>query len=115
MTLIDGLAQDYSNCSASAMELPQPCAKPLIWYTVECRYNAVQFIAIPHTALHREQQNMTQTWKSHRELWSVCCEEYEENWPRYNGTALYYDILLLEGQEKTLSIPHTFSFPHQLL
>ena len=23
------------------------------------------------------------------ELWGVYCEELEENWPRYNGTALY--------------------------
>ena len=22
------------------------------------------------------------------ELWDVCCENLEENWPRYNGTAL---------------------------
>ena len=24
------------------------------------------------------------------ELWGVCCENFEENWPRYNGTALYF-------------------------
>ena len=24
------------------------------------------------------------------ELWGVCCEELGENWPRYNGTALYF-------------------------
>ena len=24
------------------------------------------------------------------ELWGVFCEEFGENWPRYNGTALYY-------------------------
>ena len=24
------------------------------------------------------------------ELWGVCCEDIEENWPCYNGTALYF-------------------------
>ena len=24
------------------------------------------------------------------ELYGVCWEEFGENWPRYNGTALYY-------------------------
>ena len=24
------------------------------------------------------------------ELWGIYYEEFEENWPRYNGTALYY-------------------------
>ena len=23
------------------------------------------------------------------EIWGVFCEDFEENWPRYNGTALY--------------------------
>ena len=23
------------------------------------------------------------------ELWGVCCRDIGENWPRYNGTALY--------------------------
>ena len=23
------------------------------------------------------------------ELWGIYCEDYGENWPRYNGTALY--------------------------
>ena len=27
------------------------------------------------------------------ELWGVCCEEIGENWPRYNGTALYMKLL----------------------
>ena len=25
------------------------------------------------------------------ELWGVFCENFGENWPRHNGTALYYD------------------------
>ena len=33
-------------------------------YTVKCRYNAVQFIAILHTALLWQQQNMNQTWNT---------------------------------------------------
>ena len=24
------------------------------------------------------------------ELWGVSCEEFGENWPRFNGTVLYY-------------------------
>ena len=27
------------------------------------------------------------------ELWDVYCEEFGENWPRFNGTALYFAIL----------------------
>ena len=28
------------------------------------------------------------------ELWGVYCEDLEENWPRFNGTALYmYDVI----------------------
>ena len=27
------------------------------------------------------------------ELWGVCCEDLGENWPRYNGTALYVQQL----------------------
>ena len=34
------------------------------------------------------------------ELWGVCCEEFEENWPNYNGTTLYLmiQIRLLKAQ-----------------
>ena len=28
------------------------------------------------------------------ELWGVHCEELSENWPRYNGTALYNYICM---------------------
>ena len=34
-------------------------------YTVKCRYRAVQFIAILHTAMHWEQQNINKNWNSH--------------------------------------------------
>ena len=64
------------------------------YITVTCRYNAVQFIEMLHTALHWLQQNMSQTDTPHLalagELWGVCCEEIGENWSRYNGTALYW-------------------------
>ena len=26
------------------------------------------------------------------EIWGVCCEHLGENWPRYNGMALYFSI-----------------------
>ena len=29
------------------------------------------------------------------ELWGVFCEDFEENWPRFNGTALYTAIMEL--------------------
>ena len=35
----DGLAQSCGNSSTLAMELPQPCAKPLIWRTVLWLYS----------------------------------------------------------------------------
>ena len=30
------------------------------------------------------------------ELWGVFCEYLWENWPRYNGTALYFDAILYQ-------------------
>ena len=36
------------------------------------------------------------------ELWGVYCEEFGENWPRYNGTALYL-LLYYWKLSKTLS------------
>ena len=68
-------------------------------HTVECCYNAVKFITILHMAL-------TLTVREHKsdfklttdipylaltgELWGVYYENFEENWLRYNGTALYF-------------------------
>ena len=59
--------------------------------TVECRYNMVQFImtATEHKSdikLTADTPYLTLTG----ELWGVCHENFEENWPHYNGTALYY-------------------------
>ena len=34
------------------------------------------------------------------ELWGVYYENYEENWPRYNGTALYLVFVLITIQER---------------
>ena len=34
MNYIDGLVHDCSNSSANALELPQSCTKPLIWYNI---------------------------------------------------------------------------------
>ena len=50
--------------------------------TVECRYNTVQFIMRLHTTPWQQQQNLG-------EIWGVCYEIFKENWPCYNGTALY--------------------------
>ena len=64
-------------------------------YTVGDRYNAVQYNKILHTSLQWRGQNINQRLnlqKTHHitsELWCVFRENFGENWPRYNGTALY--------------------------
>ena len=65
-----------------------------------CRYNATQF----NTLLHRAPQYLKKQYKSWLEytedtpylaltddLWGVCRKNFEENWPYYNGTALYME------------------------
>ena len=66
-------------------------------YTVECRYNAVQYIEILLKWLQKLRQNINQMLDPQKtpylaltgELWGVFSEYFLENWPRYNGTALY--------------------------
>ena len=48
--------------------------------TVECRYNAVQYNKILHTALQWRGQNINRR---------LNLQNSRENWPRYNGTKLY--------------------------
>ena len=67
--------------------------------TVECRYNAVQFIMILSSALQWQQQNINQTSNSQQtphipptftgELWGVYREDLGENWSRYNDTPFH--------------------------
>ena len=58
--------------------------------TVECRYKAVQYNRISHTALQQPRQNKHRNSYSqktpHMSPWCVCCEDLGENWPHYNGT-----------------------------
>ena len=35
------------------------------------------------------------------ELWGVCGEDFGENWPRYNGTALYEDTNVIGWKKKS--------------
>ena len=58
--------------------------------SVESRYNAVQFITLLHTALRLKWRKVNHIWESQQtgELWRVYCENFWENWPRYNDTAL---------------------------
>ena len=66
-------------------------------YSVKCRYNAVQFITYGATTTVAESESdfritidtpyLALTGK----LWDVYCEDFGENWRRYNGTALYND------------------------
>ena len=44
---MDGLLQDYSNSSASAMELPKCCTKPFTYnFIVKCRFYDKTYLPI---------------------------------------------------------------------
>ena len=71
-------------------------------YTVEHRYKAVQYCKILHKLLQELRQNINQMMDPqntpHTSPWRpsygcVFCEYLWENWPRYNGTALYMSWL----------------------
>ena len=63
------------------------------------RYNVVQYSKILHKWLQELRQNITQMVNPQKKdtpylaltgkLWGVFCEHFLENWPRYNGIALY--------------------------
>ena len=65
--------------------------------TVKCYYNVIQYNTIFHTALGWLKQNINQRQITNYipylaltgELWGVICEDSVENWPHFNGTALY--------------------------
>ena len=48
-------------------------------------------------------------------LWSVYCEDLGENWPRYNGTALYYYVhhaFMYDGnkfRKNLLTVPEQYN------
>ena len=68
--------------------------------TVECRYNAVKYNMILHTLPESiyhsfNQKKYIPCFALTVELWDVFCEDLRENWPRYNGTALYGGIFLV--------------------
>ena len=77
------------------------CWCTIVWQTdtVECRYNVVQYCKILHKWLQELRQNISEILDSQRthtpklvckgELWGVVCEYLWENWPWYNGTALF--------------------------
>ena len=56
-------------------------------------------VSLVHPALHWQQQNINQNWKSQQTSHSlpllrasygvVCCDEIRENWTHYNSTALH--------------------------
>ena len=72
--------------------------------TVKCYYNAAKH-DIFHTPLHWLSQNINNTLDSqetlHSSPWSVCCEDFGGNWPRYNCTALYIDGLVQEWRNSS--------------
>ena len=38
------------------------------------------------------------------EIWGVCCEDFGENWPCYNGTTLYNNFIQEHNFKMSLSI-----------
>ena len=59
-------------------------------YTVVCHYNAMQYNIRLHTENESDFEHTKDTpyLTLMSELWGVYCENFQENWPRYNGTAL---------------------------
>ena len=65
-------------------------------YTIECRYNPARCNMIFLT----EGGYTSEFWPTKDtpylalagELWGVFCEDFAENWPRYNDTAMYIKI-----------------------
>ena len=71
----------------------------LLLYIVGCSYNAVQYKHdIAHITSVTEAQYKSEFKLAKDtpylgltgELWGVFCEDFGENWLRYNGTALYF-------------------------
>ena len=72
-------------------------------YTFECRYNAVHFfhditygtaMAVAELRWNFKFTTDTPYLALTGELWGVCCKDIGENWPHYNGSALYLVSLL---------------------
>ena len=84
----------FSNFHWLPLSIPQT--------TVWCRYNSVQYNMILHILLYCLVQNIKQSWNHKNapflgltgQLWGVCHEDFIENWPHYNGTALYYELII---------------------
>ena len=67
--------------------------------TAECRFNAVQYTLISHTALKGlKTQNLTSLY-------------LQENWPRYNSTALYTTLPLVR-RDQTLCTHKVHACPY---
>ena len=73
--------------------------KCILRNTIECRYNAVQYSKLLHKWLPELRPNINKMLDPQKtphtspvstcELWGVFGKYFWENWPRYNGTALY--------------------------
>ena len=79
-------------------------------HTVECRYNAVQYNIVLHTSLQEVRQNINQKLNPQKtgELWGVFRKYFVENWPRYNGTALY----IAEKMQEVIEITNYILWQH---
>ena len=83
----------------------------------ECHYNAVQYNRILHISLQWrvEYESEIESTKDTPylaltgELWCIFCENFGENWLRYNGTALFFPDLFRQVII-LLSIIFTISF-----
>ena len=74
---------------------PGQNSPPLMLNTVGCHYNAVRYNMILHTSLQWLRPNINQSFSTQTKLWGVFCENFEENRPGYNGTAVtapYYAV-----------------------
>ena len=70
---------------------------------VEFRYNAV---SLPRCYMQRcdDYDNLNRLYTHLTgELWGAYCENFRENWPRYNGTVLYKDSHYTDARMRSQS------------
>ena len=81
--------------------------------TLGCRYNEIQYDMLLHTSLTEadyklefEHTKDTPYLALAGELWGVFCEDFGENGPHYNGTALQKKVPLLPTAAKCITTSH---------
>ena len=74
-------------------------------HTVECRYNAVQFITLLTTALRRQQQNLNQTSNSQQ------TPHTSPSWASYGASI----VRILKKIDRVIMAPHCIKFSGTVL